>query len=126
MKKEYQLIALDTCSPDYFRGHHKPVLTVFVWGGMNPDEFVESVVDEYNMTWDHLVMEGYEFDDKAEKAWPDLTDKEMKLLAIDMLTEGVKRTNGNVFPDLPDKPEEDDEEGWADYDFYCHIVWEEV
>ena len=123
MEKKYKLVALDTCYPDYFRGHHKPVMVISAWNGMTAEEFITGVVDEYNMIWDHLTMEGYDYDDKAEKAWPDFTDEQITALARDMLTDP---DTDNVFPELPEAPEDGDEDGWLEHEIYCHIVWEVV
>jgi hypothetical protein len=60
---------IDTCLPDYFRGHHKTVLQVPVWLEITKEELTESIVSEYNMCWDHFVEYG---------DWPNMSNDELR------------------------------------------------
>ena len=118
MKKitdKYELHHLDTCLPDYFGGYPKPVLQIIATNDMTGRDFVDAVVDEYNQVYDHLTMEGYEYDDKNKKAWPHLSSDEIRELAADCLTIPL---NDLVFAHLEDDDDDDDDGD----NVYCYLA----
>lgn len=48
MSNTYTIAHVDTCLPDYFRGHHKPVIAVPVWHGMTRQQLIDSLHNEIN------------------------------------------------------------------------------
>ena len=107
-----KLIHLDTCLPDYFSGHHKPVMAIPVDGTTTANQFIEAIKDEYLQVWDYLTDEG----NKTETSWPNVSQATIEFAARDMLT-----VSGDalVFPDLDDAADEDLES------VYCYITWTE-
>ena len=65
---KYKLTLADICLPDYFRGHHNPVLSVPVWKDMTKAELIESIVSDYNLVYDYLC-EGH------DNPWPDMNSE---------------------------------------------------
>ncbi len=67
---KYKLTLIDQCLPDYFRGHHKPVMQIPVWKGMTRSALINEVVNDYNMIWDYLC-------EHSEYPWPEFEDGEL-------------------------------------------------
>ena len=108
-----KLIHLDTCLPDYFRGHHKPVMAIPVDGTTTATQFIEAIKDEYLQVWDYLTNEGQE----DENAWPNVSQATIEFAARELLTVSGDEL---VHPDL-DVYDDDDEF----YDsVYTYITWE--
>ncbi len=51
MKYEIQLI--DVCLPDYFRGHHLPIIQFPVFGSLTLGQVKEELISEVNMLCDY-------------------------------------------------------------------------
>jgi hypothetical protein len=108
-----KLSHVDTCLPDYFNGHHKPVLQIAVHNGMTGPEVTEALIDEYNTVWDHLNY--------GDNAWPDWNDEELRKACTEIL---IDPDSDNVFPEL-DKLEEGEELEYMCDTVYAHFVWED-
>lgn len=50
-------VLLDVCPPDYFTGHHLPVLTVPVYKCTTISELIDGINDEYNFCFDFFESE---------------------------------------------------------------------
>ncbi len=74
---QYKFTILAQCLPDYFGGHHKPVIQIAVWKDLSKLSLIEMIVDEYHMLWEHLHY---------EDAWPDLDDTELRTMADEFIT----------------------------------------
>lgn len=99
MKNNLKLANIDICLPDYFCGHHKPVLQIPVWNGMTGREVIDSIESEYNMTYEHLTY--------GEHAWPDFSTEEIRKLASEVLLDPKSK---NVFPELEELTEEEEDD----------------
>lgn len=50
--KKKQLSLLDYCTPDYFTGYHRPVISIPVFGVMTNKDIAEGIQEELNACWD--------------------------------------------------------------------------
>lgn len=102
---ETKLEVVDVCLPDYFRGYHKPVLSVPVFGGMSAQEFIDTCHGEYSMVFDYL-----------ESDWPWLEEHQFKKLVKSMLSDP---NTSNLFPALPEPDPDEDEDTES---VFCYIT----
>jgi len=87
----YQLQKVGLSIPDYFGGHHKPVLQVPVWKDMTKTQLTEAIVSEYHETWDHLCSyPGNELN------WPDLEEDELKVMCDEFILTDIPFNNSNI------------------------------
>ena len=56
MKYELQLI--DVCLPDYFRGHHLPIIQFPVFGSLTLGQVKEELISEVQSLWEHYEFNG--------------------------------------------------------------------
>ena len=107
--KKYEIIHVDTCLPDYWGGHHLPVLQVGVWEHFTLRELKDELKGELNLLWEYYDQQGVDFD-AAEAAIKELT-----------LADGLDPATCQLFKDIPlPVPEEDDEV------IYAYFVLKEV
>lgn len=94
-KPAHKLNLLSICLPDYFGGYHKPVMGIPVFHGMTKVQLIDSIVDDWNQTYDHYTY--------GENAWPDLTSEGIRKMAEDFILED------ELFTDLEEEDEEDED-----------------
>jgi len=113
MSKKITVSFYDCCLPDYFGGHHRPVLQVPVDGNITRKELYSSLLSELNMG-----IIDYQIDENQ--------------LDYDAIRQAIKeciyfkpecQDNDVVFPDL-DIWNESDDEWYPVYAFFV-VDWEE-
>ena len=93
---------LDVCTSDYFRGYHKPVLTVGLSGYMTNSDLADAIQDELNLVYD-LIESGH-------------TEDEIKLfddLINNLRVKGSEMATSKLY--------EDDEDDYFEDGIYAYI-----
>ena len=88
------LKSYDVCLPEYWPGHHSPVVQVPVDNTTTVKQVIDGIKEEYSQMWDHydyLGVQGEDMENAIEQLYIDNADK----LTIE------------AFPDLEDQPEDD-------------------
>lgn len=104
-----QLILLDVCTPDYFPGHHLPLISVPVHSETTVGELIEGIEDEYDFCFDLYENQYSEAD--FENAIAELREKNKDILELPFLLNAEKEEE--------EEEEEDEGEGEG---FYAYFV----
>jgi hypothetical protein len=99
-----QLILLDICTADYFRGHSLPVISVPVHSETTVGELIEGIEDEYDYCFDLYENQYSEAD--FESAIAELREKNKDILELPFLL------------DADAEEEEDESEGEGVYAYF--------
>lgn len=77
---KHKLTQVGLSLPDFFGGHHDPVLQVPVHRDITKKELTDEIVNEYNMAYDH-----YTYEEGSDHPWPDLSDEDLRKMCDEFI-----------------------------------------
>jgi hypothetical protein len=101
---------LDVCYPDYFRGYHRPVVSVPVWNNMTFSDLAEGIKQELDACWDYYYDPDY----------PDSYTK-TEVLIIEELIDDLNKRGMDIFIGEQFEESEDDDFAECPYAYLSFI-----
>jgi hypothetical protein len=83
MQTNIQFHLIDHCLPDYFRGHHLPVIQVPVFGNMTAGTVLREILSEVNQLDEYFCDYTKEQINQAAANWRKLYDLRKNFVKID-------------------------------------------
>ena len=83
MQTNIQFHLIDHCLPDYFRGHHLPVIQLPVYSNMTAKQVLDGILSELSQCFDLYERYTNEMTKQAADNWRKLYDMRKTFVTID-------------------------------------------
>jgi len=77
-----QFHLIDHCLPDYFRGHHLPVIQIPVYSNMTAKQVLDGILSEISQCFELYEDYTNEMTNQAAKSWRTLYDLRKTFVAL--------------------------------------------
>ena len=84
----------DVCLPDYFSGHHSPVIQVPVDNTTTVKQVIDGIKEEYSQLWDHYDYMGVQ-------------EEDMENAIAQLYIDNADKLTIEAFPDLEDHSDDE-------------------